>query len=121
MAGILIADDEKVILLLLRRTLEHLGFLVAGEASNGKEAVEKSLSLNPDAVILDIHMPGLLDGIDAAFEIQKKRNIPVIFLTAYSLSMYEERLKRIKYAAYLTKPFDFKELENSLKKILHPA
>ena len=62
---LLIADDEPIIRLDLRRTLENMGHIVIGEAGDGAQAVEQSRELKPDLAILDIKMPNM-DGIDAA-------------------------------------------------------
>ncbi|MCW3058331.1 MAG: response regulator receiver and domain protein, partial [Capsulimonas sp.] len=62
---IVIADDEPIIRLDLRKTLEILGHQVVGEAGDGAKAVEIARELKPDIIILDIKMPEM-DGIDAA-------------------------------------------------------
>lgn len=119
MPKILIVDDEKIILLLLKKTLESMGFSVAGEATSGEESVRKTLDLNPDLILMDINMPGELDGIDAAKAIQEKKPTPLIFLTAYSKSMYEKRLQEVQYRGYLNKPFDFEELKTCIEESLN--
>jgi len=80
---IVIADDEPIIRLDLRRTLENMGHIVIGEAGDGAQAVEITRELKPDVVILDIKMPGM-DGIDAAKVISTEGIAPVLLLTAYS-------------------------------------
>jgi len=80
---IVIADDEPIIRLDLRRTLENMGHLVIGEASDGAQAVEITRELKPDVAILDIKMPNM-DGIDAAKVISTEGIAPVVLLTAYS-------------------------------------
>jgi DNA-binding NarL/FixJ family response regulator len=84
---ILIADDHEVVrkgFCSLLRSRED--FEVVGEASNGQEAVDKTLQLNPDLVVLDVSMPRL-DGISAAKQIKKNRpGIPILIL-----SMHEGR------------------------------
>ncbi|MBA4811081.1 MAG: response regulator, partial [Acidimicrobiales bacterium] len=62
---VVIAEDEAIIRLDLKESLEAEGYIIAGEAGRGDEAVELARTLNPDVVILDIKMPGL-NGIEAA-------------------------------------------------------
>jgi len=62
---IVIADDEPIIRLDLRKTLENMGHQVVGEAGDGAKAIDVAREMKPDIVILDIKMPEL-DGIDGA-------------------------------------------------------
>jgi two-component system, response regulator PdtaR len=101
---IVIADDEPIIRLDLRRTLENMGHVVIGEASDGAQAVEITRELKPDVGILDIKMPNM-DGIDAAKVISTEGIAPVLLLTAYSQKDLVERAKDAGVFAYLVKPF----------------
>lgn len=79
---ILIADDHEVVRHGLRALLQnHPGWQVCGEATNGREAVDKALALRPDVVVLDIGMPNL-NGLDAARDIVKADpQIAILILT----------------------------------------
>lgn len=101
---VVIADDEPIILLDLRQMLEELGVSVVGEASDGKQAVEKVRQLKPDLAILDIKMPEM-DGIEAARILHQERLTPVLILTAYSDRELIERAKQAGVYGYLVKPF----------------
>lgn len=101
---IVIADDEPIIRLDLRRTLENMGHVVIGEASDGAQAVEITRELKPDVAILDIKMPNM-DGIDAAKIVSTEGIAPVLLLTAYSQKDLVERAKDAGVFAYLVKPF----------------
>ncbi|MDW8107416.1 MAG: response regulator [Armatimonadota bacterium] len=101
---IVIADDEPIILLDLRQMLEELGMSVVGEASDGRQAVEKVRQLKPDLAILDVKMPEM-DGIEAARILHEERLAPVILLTAYSDSELVQRAKQAGVYGYLVKPF----------------
>lgn len=101
---IVIADDEPIIRLDLRRTLENMGHVVIGEAGDGAQAVELARELKPDICILDIKMPNM-DGIDAAKVISTEGIAPVLLLTAYSQKDLVERAKDAGVFAYLVKPF----------------
>ena len=101
---IVIADDEPIIRLDLRKTLENMGHQVVGEAGDGAKAVEIARELKPDIVILDIKMPEL-DGIDGAKVITTEGIAPVLLLTAYSQKDLVDRAKDAGVFAYLVKPF----------------
>ena len=101
---IVIADDEPIIRLDLRKTLENMGHQVVGEAGDGTKAVEAARDLKPDIIILDIKMPEM-DGIEAAKVITTEGVAPVLLLTAYSQKDLVDRAKDAGVFAYLVKPF----------------
>ncbi len=101
---IVIADDEPIIRLDLRKTLENMGHQVVGEAGDGAKAIEVAREMKPDIVILDIKMPEL-DGIDGAKVITTEGIAPVLLLTAYSQKDLVDRAKDAGVFAYLVKPF----------------
>jgi two-component system, response regulator PdtaR len=84
--------------------LREEGYVVAGEAADGEEAVRLANELRPDLVILDVKMPKV-DGIDAASQIAGKRIAPVVILTAFSQRELVERARDAGAMAYLVKPF----------------
>ena len=101
---IIIADDEPIIRLDLRKTLENMGHQVVAEAGDGAKAVELARELKPSIIILDIKMPEM-DGIDAAKVITTEGIAPVLLLTAYSQKDLVDRAKDAGVFAYLVKPF----------------
>jgi response regulator NasT len=100
---ILIADDESIRMMSLRKQLAALGHRVVAEASNGEEAVALAAATQPDLAILDIKMP-VADGIEAAQQITRARPIPIILLTAYNEAELVERAAQANISAYLMKP-----------------
>jgi len=106
---VVIADDESIIRMDLKKTIEDLGHSVVGEASDGQKAIELARALKPDIVILDIKMP-VMDGLDAAKVIAEEKIAPVVLLTAYSQPDLLERAKDAKVFAYLVKPFKESDL-----------
>ncbi len=101
---ILIADDEPIIRLDLKKMLEACGYDVVGEASDGVKAVELARQLKPDVCLFDIKMPEL-DGIDAAKTVTDEKLSPVLLLTAYSQIDLVSRAKEAGVFSYLVKPF----------------
>jgi response regulator NasT len=106
---IVIAEDEALIRLDLKETLEEEGYEVVGAVGRGDEAVELVKELHPDVVILDIKMPGM-DGLTAAREITTERGAAVLILTAFSQRDLIEQARDAGALAYLVKPFQKSEL-----------
>ena len=100
----MIAEDEALIRLDLKEMLEEEGYEIAGEASDGEQAVKLAESLRPDLMILDVKMP-VLDGISAAEQIAAKHIAPVVILTAFSQRELVERARDAGAMAYIVKPF----------------
>jgi response regulator NasT len=106
---VVIAEDEAIIRLDLKETLEEEGYSVVGETGRGDEAVELVNDLQPDLAILDIKMPGM-DGLAAAREITTDHRAAVLILTAFSQRDLIERARDAGALAYLVKPFQKSEL-----------
>ena len=106
---VVIAEDEAIIRLDLKETLEEEGYEVVAETGRGDEAIELVRDLSPDLAILDIKMPGL-DGLSAAREITAERRAAVLILTAFSQRDLIEQARDAGALAYLVKPFQRSEL-----------
>src|SRR5690348_915471 len=102
--NILIAEDEGITALSLEDELQLEGYNVAGIADNGGEAVNIMKTQTVDLALLDIHLKGDWDGIETAQQLKAIKNIPLIYLTAYSDNITLERAKQTAPAAYLIKP-----------------
>lgn len=114
---VVIAEDEAIIRLDLKESLEDEGYEVVGETSRGDEAVELVRRLEPDVVILDIKMPGK-DGIEAAREINEERLAAVLLLTAFSQRELIQQASEAGALAYLVKPFQRSELVPAIEMAL---
>ncbi len=106
---VVIAEDEAIIRLDLKETLEEEGYEIVGETGRGDEAVQMVRDLQPDLAILDIKMPGL-DGLSAAREITDEHLAAVLILTAFSQRDLIEQARDAGALAYLVKPFQRSEL-----------
>lgn len=114
---ILIVDDEDNVREVISYVLEEKGF-ITDEAKDGKDALKKISRIKPDAIILDIGMPGM-DGLQACRRLRENprtQNIPIIFLSAQECAA--EFIRDMPGAAieYIEKPFDLAHL---LKRIDH--
>ena len=113
---ILIVEDEKAIRHFLKVSLSSYGYNVF-EAAAGIEATEKSISLHPDAIILDLGLPDI-DGMEVLIKIRKRSKVPIIILSVREDPM--EKVSALDAGAddYLTKPFNTKELLARLKAVM---
>jgi two-component system, response regulator PdtaR len=106
---VLVVEDEALIRLDLTEMLTEEGYVVAGEAADGEQAIEQARALRPDLVIMDVKMPKV-DGIAAAATIVDERIAPVVMLTAFSQRELIESARDAGAMAYLVKPFARHEL-----------
>ncbi len=106
---VVIAEDEAIIRLDLKETLEEEGYEVVGETGRGDEAVELVKDTQPDLAILDVKMPGM-DGLTAAAQISADKQAAVLILTAFSQRDLIEKARDAGALAYLVKPFQKSEL-----------
>ena len=111
---VIIADDESLIRMDLREMLTNLGYLVVGEVSDGRSAVNQARELRPDILIMDIKMPDM-DGIDAAKILTEERIAPVVLLSAYSQRDLVERAREAGVVAYLVKPYREEDLTPAIE------
>jgi two-component system, response regulator PdtaR len=99
----LLAEDEGLTILLLRRALTAAGYEVVRAVGDGEQAVLGAHELKPDFVVMDINMPRL-SGIEAARQITAERPVPIIMLTAYSDQAIVDEAIGAGACAYLVKP-----------------
>jgi DNA-binding NarL/FixJ family response regulator len=116
---ILVADDHEsvrkgvCVILATRGDIE-----VCGEASNGREAIDKALELRPDLIILDITMP-VLNGIDAAEVIRRTLpHVPILFLSMHQGRQIIAEAKRIGVRGYVRKSVAAATLLNAVDALL---
>ncbi|BBD64452.1 PAS/PAC sensor hybrid histidine kinase [Nostoc commune NIES-4072] len=114
-AKILVVEDEAIVAKDLQLRLIKFGYTVPAIASSGEEAINKAVEISPDLVLMDIKLKGTMDGIEAAEEIYKRLDIPVIYLTAYADENTLTRAKITEPFAYLIKPFKERELQINIE------
>jgi response regulator NasT len=106
---VVIAEDEAIIRLDLKETLEEEGYTVIGETGRGDQALELVRDLRPDLAILDVKMPGM-DGLEVAKVIGDERICGVLVLTAFSQREIIEQARDAGALAYLVKPYQKSDL-----------
>ena len=118
MIKILVADDHAVVRQGLKQIVADTNdIVVAGEASNGHEALDKILKNDYDVVVLDITMPGR-SGLDILTELKShKLDTPVLVLSMHPESQYAVRVLKVGAAGYLTKESASEELVAAIRKV----
>jgi PAS domain S-box-containing protein len=119
MSTILIVEDETVIGMDLRKRLTDAGYRVAGWAKTADEAVSMAKELAPDLILMDVQLRDEeRGGIRAAFEIQRKQSIPVIFLSGHSDPTTIEQAISSNPYGFLVKPYRDAELFSTVRSAL---
>jgi response regulator NasT len=111
---IVIAEDESISRMDLREMLANLGYLVVGEAGDGRSAVNLARELRPELVIMDIKMPEM-DGISAAKILTEEKIAPVLLLTAYADQEFIDRARDAGVMGYLIKPYGENQLAPAIE------
>lgn len=113
--NILIVEDESIVAMDLAAGLEMDGYNIAGIADNSEEAISIFKEEAIDIVLMDINIIGTNDGIDTAEALLKIREIPIIFLTAFTDEKTIARVKQICPAAFLSKPYSITNVRISIE------
>jgi CheY-like chemotaxis protein len=106
---ILIVDDDTVITHIISLMLQNKGYNIVGKITSGEEAVIKSADLNPDLIIMDIRLDGVMNGVTAAYTIFQLFHFPIIFITGTEDEKILEQARYSQPYCIIFKPF--KELE----------
>ena len=102
---ILVVDDDSLIRMDLCDLLQRMGYVIAGEVGDAVSAINLARAVRPDLVIMDVRMPGEMDGIDAAAPLLAEGIAPVLLLTAFSDPELVQRAADAAVIGYLLKPF----------------
>lgn len=117
----MVVEDEMATAMELEEMLVSRGYLFAGAASYGQEAVSMAKSLKPDLILMDIKLSGKMDGIDAAEKIMVESGTPLIFLTGHSNEELLARAKQTNPLGYILKPLDERQIISAIEIALNRA
>ncbi|HEY2343986.1 MAG TPA: response regulator [Chthoniobacteraceae bacterium] len=112
---LLIVEDESVVAMDLEERLGRMGYNVCGIADNAADAVVFARRTKPELALMDIHLKGKIDGIQAAAELRKTTDIPVVFITAHADDSTLRRAGLTEPYGYVVKPFDERELRATIE------
>lgn len=116
---ILIVEDERIVALDIKSAIQKLGYKVIDSVSSFGDTISSIKNNEPDIILMDIHLNNSKDGIETAQEIQKKKNIPIIYLSAFSDDDTISRAVQTNPIGYITKPFKREDLKSSILLALH--
>ncbi|MBN9423269.1 MAG: two-component system response regulator [Candidatus Accumulibacter sp. 66-26] len=115
---LMLVEDERVVAFDLKNQLQSFGYHVGAMVASGEQAVLRAAEVAPDVVLMDIHLEGAMDGVQAATEIQVRYQIPVIYLTAFAEDDTLRRALASRPFGYLVKPWDARELHATIQMAL---
>ncbi|MBN2536217.1 MAG: SpoIIE family protein phosphatase [Spirochaetales bacterium] len=118
---ILIVEDDNSFAQAVKKHLLAFGYEVVGIASRGKEAIEKAGVLFPDLVIMDVHLDGEMDGIEAAYQIMENYGIPAVYLAAHADQEVLDRAQHTEPLGYIDKPLQEESLRTTVELALYKA
>ena len=116
--SILIVEDDRIISMVLERTLLRNGYDIIGKVDTGEEAIAQCREQEPDLVLMDIQLKHEMDGITAMNRIREFSDVPVIYITGNSDALSRESAKETGYVDYLVKPIQTTALLGILEKTL---
>jgi PAS domain S-box-containing protein len=116
---IMLVEDEAIVAMDVRQRLQVMGYEVVAHATSGEDAIRFALDTAPDLILMDIKIRGDLDGTEAAAQIRKSQNIPVIYLAAYTDESTLVKACLSEAFGYLIKPFEDRELHSSIEIALY--
>jgi len=112
---IFVVEDEAIIQMDLCERLTALGYEVCGTATHGETTAQKIIALQPDIVLMDVHLAGTMDGVEVAQQVGDHFDVPIVYLTAYSEPRLIARASLTNVYGYLIKPFEERELHATLQ------
>lgn len=112
---ILIVEDEPLIAEDLRGHLEALGYAVCAVCDNALDAMAEIAAQRPDLLLLDINLGDGADGVQLAEKVRAKHRVPFIFVTSHSDKATLERVKPLRPAGFIIKPFDENDLRTQIE------
>jgi CheY-like chemotaxis protein len=116
---VMVVEDEALIAHDIVMRLSAAGFEVPAVVDTGERAVTMAGELTPDLILMDIRLKGTMDGIEAASQIRRLYDIPVIYLTAHADRDTINRAKAVEPHGYLTKPLGRAILPSTVEIAIH--
>lgn len=102
---ILVIEDEQIVARDLQNLLRRLGHVAIGTAANGEDAVRIAAETLPDLILMDVQLDGMMDGVQASFEITRRQPVPIVYITAFPGTFLCEPSKMVSPFLCVAKPF----------------
>ena len=116
--AVLLVEDEALVALDIRRTLQRFGYTVCATAATADDAVRIAAAMRPDVVLMDIRLQGERDGISAAAEIRQHLGLPIVYITAYADPQTRARAAATGPSGFVSKPFSAEILKRAVDQAL---
>jgi CheY-like chemotaxis protein len=117
---ILVVEDEPLVALELKETLQDAGYEVPAAVDSADLVIQALREHRPDLILMDIRLRSFLDGIDVVTRVRLLSDVPVVYLTAYSTPDVRHRADVTHPSAFLVKPVDGPLLIETIQNILNP-
>ena len=117
MIKVLIVEDDFMLCLINKKSIELIGHTVVATVASGADAIAEAKKHKPDVVLMDLRLDGEMDGIETMNEISKFSNAPVIYLTGNSDEISKKRAAKTNLLGFCVKPVHFEELQNLFSKV----
>jgi CheY-like chemotaxis protein len=117
--GICLVEDDAILCDLLNLRLTKMGYRIQGMYPSGEAAIDSLPNGLPDLILMDINLSGKMDGIETAHHIQKRFNIPIVYLTSSNDTTTFERAKITEDCEYVIKPFSDHDLFIAIELAYH--
>jgi DNA-binding NarL/FixJ family response regulator len=114
-ARVMIVEDDALVALGIRLTLEELGYQVVGIAASETEAIDLARSATPDLTLMDIRLKGPVDGIDTARRLRAELNLRSVYLSAYTDENTMSRVSATYPLGFVQKPYSASQLKTALE------
>jgi hypothetical protein len=115
----MVVEDDRIVAADIRHSLRDLGYDVLDVVDSGEEAVELAARRRPDLVLMDVHLRGILNGVDAARSIRQQLDLPIVYLTAYTDDATLEAARKTEPYGFIVKPFREHELRSAIEVALY--
>jgi DNA-binding NarL/FixJ family response regulator len=115
---ILLVEDEVITASSLKMGLEDLGYEVCPLATRGQRALDIALKEKPDVVLMDVNLPGGLNGLETAKQLQERLETKVLFLTGYHDDDVISKINALNPIGYFVKPVSAARIKDLLDKCL---
>ncbi len=117
--NVIVAEDEPITAMDIENILVDGGYNLLAVFNSAELLLEKIDMLKPDIILMDIILAGTMDGIEAAEEIRKRIDIPVIYLTSHSDKPTLKRAKITQPYGYIIKPVNESEIYSVIETSLY--
>ena len=113
---VFIIEDNLVLSMIINRLVTSLGYEVLGDAKSGEDAVEKIKVLNPEIVLTDVRLDGVMNGIETIKSARAHTDFQTIFISGSADDSERLKAEQVGYIEYLLKPVRKVDLANALQK-----